>query len=176
MKRLLSALITALLALSAYADTTVSIVRGDGDYFPKEYVEDAELKGLHIELIQAVAKDLDVHVIFKSLPWKRAIQELKKGNFDAITYMSRSDERDLFAWFLKGNIISSSQVFPVILAERKAEIEFDGSLESLRPYLIAVGDGYKYGEPFDSATPIIKIRVAATGPTNADGAVEKAPR
>ena len=133
------------------ARETIHIVRGNGDYFPKEYVEEGVLKGLHLDLIHAVAEQLEVNVEFESLPWKRAMAELRYGNYDAMTYMSRTQEREQFALFLKGNIISSSQVYPIVLAERKIEIQFDGSVQSLQPYVIAVGDGYKYGEPFDSA-------------------------
>lgn len=151
MRRLLVSLWLGVWSLSALAVEPITIVRGDGDYFPKEYIEHGKLKGLHIDMLHAVANDLNLAIKFESLPWKRAIEELRKGNFHAITYISRNEERDNIAWFLKGNIISSATVHPIVLKERKSEIRFDGSMESLQPYIIAVGDGYRYGEPFDSA-------------------------
>lgn len=151
MKYLVFFVLLSMVSFVSFASQKITIVRGDSNYFPMEFVEEGKLKGLHIEVIKAVADTLNIEVEFISLPWKRGLHEFEKGNYDAMSYVSKTEERESFALFLEGNIISSSKTYPIILAERKPEIFYDGTLLSLAPYTIAVGNGYKYGEPFDSA-------------------------
>lgn len=159
MKHLIFLYCFCLFSLTSYANETITIVRGDGNYFPFEYQENGKLKGIHIDLIQAVADELELTVKFESLPWARAVFDFKNGKYDAVSHISRTDEREAFAYFLEGNIISSANTYPVVLARRKNEIVFDGNLSSLFGYVIAVGKGYKYGTPFDEAHYLSKYEI-----------------
>jgi polar amino acid transport system substrate-binding protein len=148
-----------MLSLTSHAKETITIVRGDGNYFPFEYQENGKLTGIHIDLIQAVADELGVNVKFESLPWSRALFDFKLGKYDAMSYVSNTEERETFAYFLEGNIISSFKTFPIVLLRRKKEIAFDGNITSLTGYTIAVGQNYKYGEPFDTANFLSKYEI-----------------
>lgn len=137
-------------ALSNPSQEHVTIVRGDGNYFPFEYGRPGKPEGLHVELIETVAHSLGVKVTFVGLPWMRAVHEFRHGKYDAISYFSHSKDRAEYAIFLSDNILSHSQTFPVVLASRKDEFSYDGNPGSLKKYLFAVGAGFRYGEPFDS--------------------------
>lgn len=146
-------------SLFLHAQETITIARGEGNYFPFEYVENGKLTGLHVDLIQAVADKLGWTVKFESLPWARGLFDFKQGKYDAMSYISRTEEREAYAHFLKDNIISSTQTYPIVLAHRRNEIAFDGTLTSLNPYIIAVGADYRYGLPFDEASFLTKYEI-----------------
>jgi polar amino acid transport system substrate-binding protein len=160
MKNLIILCCVCLLSLTLHAKEIITIVRGDGNYFPFEYRENGKLTGIHIDLIQAVANELGLTVKFESLPWSRALFDFKLGKYDAMSYVSHSEERETFAYFLDGNIISSFKTFPIVLSRRKNEIVFDGNLTSLTGYTIAVGKNYKYGKPFDTANFLSKYEIS----------------
>jgi polar amino acid transport system substrate-binding protein len=42
---------------------------------------------------------MHIKVVFETYPWLRAINMLKKGQADAISYMGKSVEREDFAYF-----------------------------------------------------------------------------
>ena len=159
MKNLIFVCCLYIFCLTLHAEETITIVRGNGNYFPLEYVENGKLTGIHIELIQTVADELGLTVKFESLPWTRALLYFKRGKFDAMSHVSLTEDRETFAHFLPGNIISSVKTYPIILSGRKNEIAFDGNLTSLAPYRIAVGKDYKYGNPFDSASFLLKHEI-----------------
>ena len=159
MKNLIILCCICLLSLTLHAKEIITIVRGDGNYSPFEHRENGKLTGIHIDLIQAVANKLGLTVKFESLPWSRALFDFKWGKYDAMSHVSHSEKRETFAYFLEGNIISSFKTFPIVLSRRKKEIAFDGNLTSLTGYMIAVGNNYKYGEPFDTANFLSKYKI-----------------
>jgi polar amino acid transport system substrate-binding protein len=145
--------------LTLHAKETITVVRGDGNYFPFEYRKNGKLTGIHIDLIQAVANKLEITVKFVSLPWARGLFDFEMGKYDAMSHVSYTDEREVYAYFLEGNIISSVKTYPIVLSSRRNEIAFDGDLASLVPYRIAVGKDYKYGYPFDTADFLSKYEI-----------------
>lgn len=127
------------------------VVRSDASYPPFEIMtEKGELSGVHIEMVQQVAKSLDLDVEFQSLPWKRAQYLIKQGKADAITYMGKSAEREQFALFRQGNILSHTTNALFIRKEDKDQIRFNGDFEPLKPYKMGYISGYSYGEKFDA--------------------------
>ncbi len=127
----------------------LKIVRIDANYAPYEMVVEGKLTGLHIDLVNAVTNNLGIKVIFKSLPWKRAIQRIKKGTADAITYIGKTPVREEFVYFNDGNILSSSAYIFTCLKSRAGNIKYNGDLMSVRRYKIGVQRGYSYGTKFD---------------------------
>lgn len=114
------------------------------------------LTGFHIDLVNAVARKLDLKVSFKSLPWKRAVYMLQNGSLDAVTYMTRTVEREKFGYFLDGNVLSVAQFGYFVLKEREQEFEYSGDIKQLQPYVIGTIRGYSYGQVFDNATYLSK--------------------
>lgn len=112
---------------SAEAETMI-IVRGDDDYAPMEMIVDDVPTGFHIEVVNEVAKTMDIAVQWKSLPWKRALRLVESGDADAITYISRTPEREKYAIFLDGNELSSSTINFFVLKENESQYTFDGDI------------------------------------------------
>lgn len=129
---------------------------GDGFYPPCEMVINNKLTGFHIDLVNAVSQQLNIKVSFETYPWKRAVIMLKNGNIDAVTYMTRTTEREQFGYFLEGNVISMAQDGFFVLKERAHEIAYSGNLKQLQPYTIGVLRGFSYGQAFDDASYLRK--------------------
>lgn len=143
--------LSLLLAFTANYSTAADLVilRGNEDYPPDEMHIEGELSGFHIELIKNTAKSIGLSIVFESVPWKRAIKMLKNGEGDALSYATKSIEREKYALFLQDNIISESQYHFVIKSNRQEEISYNGNIEDLTHYTIGIQRGYVYGEEFE---------------------------
>lgn len=127
----------------------ITIARGIGNYAPLEMIQDGELIGLHIDLINHAATQLSIEVEFISLPWGKALKAFSAGDIDAISYFGYTKERADFAYYYAGNIISDTKWVFIALENRAEEFSFDHSLTGLNDYVIGVQDGYSHGEYFD---------------------------
>ena len=136
---------------------TIVVAHGAGQFYPREYILNGKLEGLHEDIISNTAKSLGITIDYRSLPWKRAIKALEYGEIDALMYLGKTPKREAFAHFNEGNVLSLAHFRPIILAKNRSKIRFDGSLDSLRNCRVAVGVDYYYGEPFDSAFFIHKV-------------------
>ncbi len=135
-------------------------VRIDANYPPYEMVVDDELTGFHIDLVMEVAKQMNIDLKFRSVPWQRAINMVKDGDADVITYIGKTSEREEFLFYHTNNILSSSNYAFVILSSRSDEIKFTGDLNLLTKYKIGVQRGYSYGTEFDDADFLNKVDVS----------------
>lgn len=140
------------LGTAAIAEQTVLIARGEGNYPPLETLQDGVYAGLHIDITRAVAKRLGIKVEYRDLPWQRAINAVKEGEVDAITYLGYARERAEFVHYLPGNVLSTSTTVFAVLNQRKEQIHFDGNLATMKDYVIGVQHGYSYGELVDHAS------------------------
>lgn len=147
----------ALLMAGSCAAQAMIVAHGSGQFYPREHMVSGKLEGLHENIVSNAAKQLDITVNYRALPWKRAIKALELGEVDALMYLGKTPEREKFAYFHEGNILSWANFRPIILLKNRSKIRFDGSLESLRNSRVAVGVDYYYGEPFDSASHINKV-------------------
>jgi polar amino acid transport system substrate-binding protein len=153
---LILTIVTAQVGFATDAPTNLLIVRPDGSWPPWEMVVDGELAGVHIELVQEIARKLNLSVTIKSYPWNRAIRMLEDGKVDAGTYMSKTKEREQFSYFYEGNILSRSPIGFFTLKKYENAVHFSGNLKSLQSYIIGACRGFSYGEEFDQATYLIK--------------------
>ena len=53
-------------------------MRGDDDYPPNEMEVDGKLTGIHIDVVRAVAENLGLKIVFKSVPWDRAVEMIQR--------------------------------------------------------------------------------------------------
>ena len=127
------------------------IVRGDGYYPPQEMVINDKLVGIHIDLVKEVAATLGVKVKFESYPWKRAVALLRSGAADAITFMSKTPEREKFGIFLDGNKLSKAKNGFFVLKDDAAPLTYSGDLHDLEPYTIGTIHGFAYHKMFEQA-------------------------
>ena len=131
------------------------IARGDGEYPPFEFHRDGKLTGFHIELIEAVAKQAGISIRFVSLPWKRAVHEMETGGVDAITYFSKTDEREAYTFYLPDNLLSIVRNHFVVLDT--STIRYDSNIENIKPYTLGLLNGFTYGDKIDNDNDIRKF-------------------
>lgn len=137
--------IAALLILATPASaTTLTVALEAANNSPYEYLDGhAQLTGFHVEVIRAVGQRLGWDIEFKRLPWKRALQALKAGEVQAISYIAPSAEREAFALFLPGNLLHVSRTAMFIRRTRAAEIRYVPPLEAMaRRWRMATPDSY----------------------------------
>ncbi|WP_189529891.1 substrate-binding periplasmic protein [Paludibacterium paludis] len=140
----------------------LKIVRGDGQYPPYEMQENGALSGLHVDLINHIARQIGCTVTWQSVPWLRAQSMIRSGEADAITFMSRTPERETFAIFLDDNTLSVTRSALFVLAGNPRHVTWNQNLAGLEPYTIGVLRGYAYSPEFDQAASLKKMPVAAT--------------
>jgi two-component system sensor histidine kinase EvgS len=73
---------------------TVHLFYGDEDYPPYEFYEDGKPAGFNVELLQAVARIMDMEVRIQLGAWSRIRAQLEEGTIDGLTGMYYSPERD----------------------------------------------------------------------------------
>lgn len=133
------------------------VLRGNIDYPPDEMYVKGKLSGFNIELIENVAASIDLPVVFRSYPWKRTVVHFKGGKGDAITYFSKTPEREKYTLFLEGNILAQTDYHFVINKNRVEEFQFKNDFSALADMSIGIKRGYDYGEEFNQLSSIKKI-------------------
>lgn len=69
-------------------------IRGDHNYPPYEFLEHGKPTGFNVELMQAVAKVMELEVQISLGPWSEVRAQLESGEIDALLGMAYSEERD----------------------------------------------------------------------------------
>ncbi len=99
----------------------------------------------------------DINIEF--MPWQRAVDLTREGEYDGVLCMYPSEERTRL--FRLSDPVPGG---PVVLfkLESRDDVDFDGTMESLRGYKIGVIAGYVNSRAFDEADYLDKAEV----PTN----------
>jgi len=150
------------LVLAAGIDAAVReivIVRTDENHPPYEMNVAGRMTGLHIDIIDEVAKKLRINVRYVTVPWSRALYMMKTGKADAISFVSKVPEREAYIIYHDGNVLSRSSIVFLIMVNRKNELRFDGNLRSLKSFNIGLQADFSYGTQFDRADYLNKISV-----------------
>ncbi len=63
--------------------------------FPPLYYKDEKglWTGLEVELVTAIVKKAGLEVVYKDVPWSRALYEMRRGNLDLMSNLSMTAER-----------------------------------------------------------------------------------
>lgn len=138
------------------ASKPLLIVRAEGFFPPHEMLQQDQLTGANIDLIEAAAARMHIQVVFKTYPWLRAINMLKKGEADAISYLGKSAEREDFAYFEEGNRLAFVQNGFFTLKHTDPPITYSGNMKQLEPYTIGFIRGRRSYPDFDQATFLTK--------------------
>lgn len=126
----------------------LTIARSIDDWGPNEFMGiDGKPTGFHIDLIQMAAEQLGVEIEFISMPWKRALKTIEKGEVDAISYTIFSKDRTNYLIYEDGNAISIGSTRFAFLKGKN--FHYDGTIESVKDRKIGVIRGYSYGKKFD---------------------------
>ncbi len=115
-------------------------------YPPYEYMKDGKAAGQDVELVQKAFDAMGVKVKFEDVPWKRAMDQVKKGEVHAIMSLFKTDEREGFLLFPP----PISKEKNIILTKKGSDIKVAG-LANLKGKKVGVVAEYSYGEKFDKA-------------------------
>jgi two-component system, cell cycle sensor histidine kinase and response regulator CckA len=88
------------------------LFRGDHRYPPFEYLNDrGEPEGFNIDIVQSVARVMNLDITIELGPWDEVRAELEAGRIDALTGMYLTPERDEIVDFSIPQLIVSYAVF-----------------------------------------------------------------
>lgn len=140
----------ALTAMAAGLMTTGSLAQADehvirvgmsGGYFPFTFVEQDTLQGFEVDVMEAVAEEMDVEVEFVTANFSGLFGMLESGRIDTIAnQITITEERDAKYAFTEPYVYDGAQV--VVKAGNE---EIDG-VEDLKGKTVAVNLGSNYEE------------------------------
>jgi len=145
-------LLSAPVAADSAAIKTLLIVRAEGFFPPHEMLQNGQLMGVNMDLIEAAAASMHIKVLFETYPWVRATNMLKKGQADAITYMGKTAEREDYAYFEEGNRLALVQNGFFTLKQTAPTVIYSGDMRQLQPHTIGFIRGRRSFPDFDQAT------------------------
>jgi polar amino acid transport system substrate-binding protein len=113
--------------------------------------------GLSLDVITEVLTQAGYDVEPQVVPWARIMNGAESGEFDIIGSL-------FYDPGLENNLTYSDPYFhtDVLLVQRSGDTKSYSTVDALRPYSIAVGDGFLYQEEFDQADYLNKITVTTT--------------
>lgn len=115
-------------------------------YPPYIRYEDGRLTGSNVEILREACRRLGLAPVFKKVPWKRAMDEVKTGYAQAVFSLFMTAERETFLAFPEVPLAHETN----ILVTRSGADLAVSSLEDLEGLKIGVVEDYAYGDPFDA--------------------------
>jgi polar amino acid transport system substrate-binding protein len=126
---------------------------------PWEVAEDPEhqvvSRGIAVELAREIFLRYGKDIQLQTVPWKRALFQMKHGLSDIIPMISRSEERQEYLEFTQP-IFSDPIVFaykPSVMGEFKWS-----EWKDLQQYMIGIVHDYEYGQNWDMAVKKYNLR------------------
>jgi len=104
---------------------------------PYAWVEDGEPVGISIDILREAARRAGLTATFGHLPWKRCLQLVQEGKFDAVVDAAERDE------FTQGP--SSYVVYTDTIWVREDDPLTAANPQALRGRTLGIVDGYHYG-------------------------------
>ncbi len=146
MKKVLGALLFGILAVtSASAENVLSVIT---EPWPPYIIdENGKQGGIEYDIMQAVLKDMGYTMQYKSYPWKRAVDMIKKKEADAILGLFKDAEREQFLFFPETAFLNAVYVF---FYKKGNEFVYDG-IASLSGKRVGIINGYIYSDEFGKA-------------------------
>mgnify|MGYP001256878462 CR=1 FL=1 len=108
--------------------------------------ENNQPTGICIDVINQVARLMNISVRYDSYPWKRMLHNGKAGVVDAILPLFKTDERKQFLFFPETELVSEDNSF---FTAKSNPLVYSGRLTDMIGSSIGVLDTYSYGEEFD---------------------------
>ncbi|XYK80287.1 MAG: substrate-binding periplasmic protein [Labrenzia sp.] len=122
-----------------------TLIAGAGDYRPYNIVEGEEVRGMDFEVIETILGKLGCDLVKVPLPWTRHLNALRNGTVDIATPVTKTPEREAFAYFSAPYIQADEVLF--VRAENVDTYESLGDFFQNDKRLGVVRD-YAYGGSF----------------------------
>lgn len=138
-------ILTVLFSLLSLNTSAEKLVFVTADWPPYVFTEAGKLTGIHVEIVREASQRLGLEVEIESVPWARAVKQVKEGHATAIFSPKKNTEREVFLYFpteplgIEKNVIVTQQQSATALS----------SLEELKDKVIGVVRGYAYSQIFD---------------------------
>ncbi len=126
------------------------------EYPPFEYTENGVARGLSVEIVQAVFRQMGQPIEIKAFPWKRALFMIQGGSADAAFTTNRTSEREAYGVFPKESLLSGTISF---FSLSDASYRYTGDLASLSHCRVGTDRGSSYGDVFDEAVRSGQLRI-----------------
>ncbi|MCP3953651.1 MAG: transporter substrate-binding domain-containing protein [Desulfobacterales bacterium] len=123
-------------------------------YPPYYFVENGEMKGVCVAVVNRAAQLLGKQVVYKQYPWKRMLKYGKTGEVDAVMPLFKTPAREQFLVFPDMEIALEENSF---FTRKGSGINFTGALRDLVGHPIGIVVDYSYGSAFDTADYLKKI-------------------
>ena len=150
------AALVALLAGAARADER-AVIRLVADEWPPFSGANLPRQGMSLDVISAVFRRAGYTVETDVVPWARIMDGARRSEFDAVGSLFYDPEIATFMAY--GDPFYATDVQ---LVQRTGGDHAFTSVDALRPYTIAVGDGFLYEDEFDKADYLNKLTVTTT--------------
>jgi len=162
MKKLFTVLFV-LLSLMIFGNTnSTALELVTLQYPPYEYLENGEVKGVAVNIVQEVFKRMKRPITITLYSWDQSLAMIQKGEADAIFTIFKTPERETYADY--SHEVLMPQVVSLFV-KSDANIVFDGDLNKLSRYTFGVVRTVSYGSIFDDAVKTGVIRSIETSET-----------
>jgi len=128
-----------------------TLIAGAGDYRPYNIVEGEEVRGMDFEVIETILGKLGCDLLKVPLPWTRHLNALRNGTVDIATPVTKTPEREGFAYFSVPYIQADEVLF--VRAENVDTYESLGEFFQNGKRLGVVRD-YAYGGSFPALSEV----------------------
>ena len=138
------------LSFQVNATPTKSMNVGWEVWYPYQYQgKNNQLMGVDISIMNAVAKQISVELLYGELPWKRHLKYIKTGQFDVAMGSSKTTERQSYAYFTQPYRLEEIKLF--VLSEKVQTMQVQSLADVINnQYIVGVERGYFYGEEYNN--------------------------
>lgn len=126
------------------------------NYPPFSYEECGQLKGSAVAIVKTAFNSLQQEVQIRILPFPRAIQAMKNGEYDGIFPFAKTPERMLFAQYPEEPLLSNPSV---LFVRSNSAIIYDGDFSKIRQYKFGMQRNTDQGALFSAARKQYSIEV-----------------
>lgn len=125
-------------------------------WLPFEYEQDGISTGITVDIVNAILSEMGFVVKFKQMPFKRAVEEAKMGNADAVMSIVKTAERQEYFFFPS----EPSVIWGLYLYFPKDKVvPFKKDLQALEGLRIGTARGFTYPDNFMNSE-LIQRKVA----------------
>jgi polar amino acid transport system substrate-binding protein len=119
-------------------------------WYPYQYQgKSKQLMGVDISIMNAIAEQMSVELVYEELPWKRHLKYIKTGQFDVAMGSSKTEERQAYSYFTQPYRIEEIKLF--VLKEKAQTIKLKNLADVINSqYILGVERGYFYGDEYAS--------------------------
>jgi ABC-type amino acid transport substrate-binding protein len=128
------------------------------DYPPFSVITDGKADGFSVELLKAVANEMELEIEFKVDHWNTIKKELEDGKLDILPLVGYSEERDEYFDFTVPYIVMRGNIF---VRKDYTEIESEEDLYGKEIIVMRSDNSQEYAEMMDFTDQLILVNTYA---------------